>query len=356
MADGYVPPQAVRNNAKRGLELRKKHGRGGTAIGVARARDLSNGKALSLSTINRMVSYFARHEVDKKGEGWGVDSAGYIAWLLWGGDAGRSWANRISKENKKIDKGNPNRDGSSGRFTFGAGGSQSDGAGAGGSKDIKEGKDIKSELGRDYGQVSETKEGQRLRVESNAPGTKGDPVLDDIAKRQGFDGPTELVSQEKFDEIVAEGGTVTYRGIGSHYDGPGPSAKYIDGESAITQDFAKGDYYAGKGGYGSGTYTTGDISVAQHYATSPDNGADGAGAVVTMVVKPGAKIATPQQWQAARIAARDEKGGFMGADNEGRILAAQGFDGFRINSKDSDHFSNQFIIVLNRTAVAVLDK
>lgn len=104
MADGFVPPQAVRSNAKRGLELREKHGRGGTAVGVARARDLSNGKSISLSTIKRMVSYFARHEVDKKGEGWGVDSAGYIAWLLWGGDAGKSWANRIARENDKKDK------------------------------------------------------------------------------------------------------------------------------------------------------------------------------------------------------------------------------------------------------------
>jgi hypothetical protein len=104
MADGFVPPQEVRNNAKRGLELRQKHGRGGTEVGVARARDLSNGKSLSLDTINRMVSYFARHEVDKQGEGWGTDSAGYIAWLLWGGDAGRSWANRIAKENDKKEK------------------------------------------------------------------------------------------------------------------------------------------------------------------------------------------------------------------------------------------------------------
>ena len=101
MAEGFVPPQAVRSNAARGLELREKYGRGGTEVGVARARDLKNGAALSLRTINRMVSYFARHEVDKKGEGWGKDSAGYIAWLLWGGDAGRSWANRIARENKK---------------------------------------------------------------------------------------------------------------------------------------------------------------------------------------------------------------------------------------------------------------
>jgi hypothetical protein len=104
MADGFVPPQEVRNNAKRGLELREKHGRGGTAVGVARARDLSNGKALSLDTLKRMNSYFARHEVDKKGEGWGVDSAGYIAWLLWGGDAGRAWAKRITSEQENKEK------------------------------------------------------------------------------------------------------------------------------------------------------------------------------------------------------------------------------------------------------------
>jgi hypothetical protein len=104
MADGFVPPQAVRNNAKRGLELRKKHGRGGTEVGVARARDLSNGAALSLDTVKRMTSYFARHEVDKKGEGWGVDSAGYIAWLLWGGDAGWSWAKGIVRTQEAKEK------------------------------------------------------------------------------------------------------------------------------------------------------------------------------------------------------------------------------------------------------------
>lgn len=351
MADGFVPPQAVRNNAKRGLELREKHGRGGTAIGVARARDLSNGKAISISTINRMVSYFARHAVDKKGEGWGVDSAGYIAWLLWGGDAGRAWANRISKENRKIEKrGNPNRDGSTGRFTHGAGGPQSGGAGAGGSQDIEEGKDITSELGQEYGTTSETARAKDLRVEHM--GANYDPVLKDIAKKQGFDGEAEIVSQEQFDKIVAEGGTVTHRGIGAHYESQSPDSKWVEGESAITENYAKGTYFAGAGGYGSGTYTSSDLDTAKHYATESGTG----GAVVTMVIKPGAKIATPQQWQAARTAARNGTGGFMGADNEGRILAAQGFDGFRIASPNIDHFSNAFTVILNRTAVAVLDK
>ena len=74
MADGYSPPQGVRSAASRGLKLRAEFNRGGTAVGVARARDLSNGKSIPLKTINRMVSYFARHEVDKKGKDWGNSS------------------------------------------------------------------------------------------------------------------------------------------------------------------------------------------------------------------------------------------------------------------------------------------
>jgi len=89
------------------LELRREFNRGGTEVGVARARSLSNGQSIPLETIRRMVSYFARHEVDKKGEDWGNTSnpsAGYIAWLLWGGDAGKTWADSISEREKKKDK------------------------------------------------------------------------------------------------------------------------------------------------------------------------------------------------------------------------------------------------------------
>jgi hypothetical protein len=99
-AEGHTPSGAMIDEARRGLEWRDEYNRGGTAVGVARARDISNGRALSLETVVRMRSYFARHEVDKQGTGWspgedGYPSAGRIAWALWGGDAGRAWANRI---------------------------------------------------------------------------------------------------------------------------------------------------------------------------------------------------------------------------------------------------------------------
>lgn len=96
-----VPTDAMARAAEKGLRLREEYGRGGTEVGVARARDLINKKSLSPRTVKRMHSYFSRHAVDKKGKGWGKDSAGYIAWLLWGGDPGESWAARKTKE---IDK------------------------------------------------------------------------------------------------------------------------------------------------------------------------------------------------------------------------------------------------------------
>lgn len=97
------PPAPVAAAAKSGLELRKQQSpsnRGGTSVGIARARDLAGRKELSISTIKRMRSFFARHEVDKKAEGFrkgeeGFPSKGRQAWDLWGGDAGKAWANKM---------------------------------------------------------------------------------------------------------------------------------------------------------------------------------------------------------------------------------------------------------------------
>lgn len=97
----YTPPAEVAAAARRGLELREEQppsNRGGTAVGLARAKQLANRQPVSYSTIRRMASFFARHEVDKQGEGWGKDSKGYQAWLLWGGDAGWAWAKSVIRK------------------------------------------------------------------------------------------------------------------------------------------------------------------------------------------------------------------------------------------------------------------
>lgn len=94
-----VPTDAMAKNAERALGWREEFKRGGTAVGVARARDIANKRDLSDETIGRMVSFFARHEVDKQAQGFsqgenGFPSAGRIAWDLWGGDEGQTWASR----------------------------------------------------------------------------------------------------------------------------------------------------------------------------------------------------------------------------------------------------------------------
>ncbi len=101
MNPGLIAPADVATAAKRGLELREKFRRGGTSVGVYRAIELSERRPLSLRDVVAMSAYFARHEVDKgsKSHEWGDEtdpSAGYIAWLLWGGEPGRRWADSLT--------------------------------------------------------------------------------------------------------------------------------------------------------------------------------------------------------------------------------------------------------------------
>lgn len=97
------PTEEMAREAKRGLDWRKEYKRGGTEVGVARAVQLTNKENLSPSVVRRMHSFFSRHEVDKEAQGFrkgeeGYPSAGRIAWALWGGDAGQSWAKRKTAE------------------------------------------------------------------------------------------------------------------------------------------------------------------------------------------------------------------------------------------------------------------
>jgi HK97 family phage major capsid protein len=100
------PNESMKVEAQRGIDWRKEFGRGGTRIGLTRANQIVNGVDLSDSTIKRMYSYFSRHEVDKKAEGFrpgedGYPSNGRIAWALWGGDPGFSWSARLVEKMKK---------------------------------------------------------------------------------------------------------------------------------------------------------------------------------------------------------------------------------------------------------------
>jgi len=111
-----TPTDEMATLALRGLKYREEFGRGGTAVGVARARDIGNMVSLSPDTVGRMNSFFARHRVDLDAVGArsgdeGYPSAGAIAWMLWGGDpndpegAGVAWAARKADELASESKG-----------------------------------------------------------------------------------------------------------------------------------------------------------------------------------------------------------------------------------------------------------
>ena len=105
MGSGFKPPASAAAAAAHGLELRRKWGRGGTAVGVARACDLSNGSEVSRETVGRMAA-FARHlgqpESDPPDGG---PSARAIAIKLWGGAAGVNWAKAQMNAIRRLKKG-----------------------------------------------------------------------------------------------------------------------------------------------------------------------------------------------------------------------------------------------------------
>jgi len=103
----YTIPKGAQEEAKRGLEWRKEHNRGGTSVGVNSARTLAKGGQIGIEKVRHIAKYFPRHEIDKKATGYqpgekGFPSRGRIAWALWGGDSAWRWARAIvERENKK---------------------------------------------------------------------------------------------------------------------------------------------------------------------------------------------------------------------------------------------------------------
>lgn len=110
MSDSFKPPPSVQAAAARGLALRQEQPKSqkagldvkqaaaqGIGSGVQRASNLKSGSSLSESTVRRMKAYFDRHAGDYQldpGKSPKEDK-GYVAGLLWGGDAGRGWANNL---------------------------------------------------------------------------------------------------------------------------------------------------------------------------------------------------------------------------------------------------------------------
>lgn len=90
-------PDAVSNNAKRGIELNEKvNNKCATQVGKVRAQQLAQGKAVTVETVKRMFSYLSRAQ-EYYDEG-NTEACGTISYLLWGGKAGLRWAGSKLRE------------------------------------------------------------------------------------------------------------------------------------------------------------------------------------------------------------------------------------------------------------------
>lgn len=104
-------PQAVKKAAEKGLEMREfniKNGKrsrpGGTGIGVARARWLRDQKEGHPRGIKRTAAFTQGGPPDKLRDEKGRPTPGYVAYMLWGGGAARTWAGGIVKQMKAADE------------------------------------------------------------------------------------------------------------------------------------------------------------------------------------------------------------------------------------------------------------
>lgn len=97
------PPQGVRDACARGVALYEE-GYGGDGLRPATvrwARRLARGEDVTPAKAQKMAAWFARHaespgeaearRTDKKSPAW-------VAWLLWGGDDGRVWSEKIVRQ------------------------------------------------------------------------------------------------------------------------------------------------------------------------------------------------------------------------------------------------------------------
>lgn len=185
----FTPPQGVRSAASRGLELRAKWKRGGLSnseassqgigSGVQRAVNLKNGDSISLATIRRMHAFFERHEKNYRPgekESDGGPTAGTIAWLLWGGNAGRSWARSVIERVEKANRWPPGTPGGKGgQFApknSGGGGVSSAPAPMGGSAPAPKLPDFKASLVQTENVNSASHNARVLLLQSHAE--KGD--------------------------------------------------------------------------------------------------------------------------------------------------------------------------------------
>jgi hypothetical protein len=197
----------------------------------------------------------------------------------------------------------------------------------------------------------------------------GDNALKLVAEQQGFTGTPKTVATvadlKKLQE--AEGGTIVYRGLSNYSteaaNSDDPYMSYQDkisytADQAI-DDFKNGEYYAGWGMFGNGTYTSVNRDEAVSYAEAIDreSGKMGGGKTMAMLIPSSALMPTPTQVKEAMkfVSANNPEPRYKTQKNDlGRLLASKGFQAYDSGYVQDDKAGN--IVVLDRSMLTVADE
>ena len=71
-----TPTEGMREEAQRYRDWKADGKAGGTEVAARRATQILSGDELSVDTVREMNAWFARHEVDKQGEGFTANEDG----------------------------------------------------------------------------------------------------------------------------------------------------------------------------------------------------------------------------------------------------------------------------------------
>jgi hypothetical protein len=190
-----------------------------------------------------------------------------------------------------------------------------------------------------------------------AGGSAGDAYLTKIAELQGYTGKPVLV--ESIDELIAKQnageGTVVWRGVSDYSkdvaDGildQTPKITYT-AQQAV-DDFMTGDYRSGWGSFGSGTYTTTEMTMARDYARGVSEGQMGNGQVMAMLLPKNAIMPTEEVVKATFREIMDNPA-FESGYNIGRALAAKGYQAYDVGYLQDN--KSGIYVILDRSMLTV---
>ena len=171
-----------------------------------------------------------------------------------------------------------------------------------------------------------------------------DVELSLILEQQGFNALPKLVTSEEAQSLESSGWTRLYRGVASGE--PERTAMFIE-------SFEKGDFYAGYGIFGNGTYTSTVRQTAMDYSGGRESG------VMELLLNPKARVINYNDLDNLRAefnkARHNDSMDYLQSDM-GRFAAMSGYDAIRVRSAGFDVENEDYLVILNRSSLAKVVK